>query len=57
MPSAASLEAVLNYEKHKFIYFCASPNEIGFHDFAESYRDHVNNANRYRTFLDKQKIH
>jgi UPF0755 protein len=57
MPSTASLDAVLNYEKHKFIYFCASPNEIGFHDFAESYRDHVNNANRYRKFLDKQKIH
>ncbi len=57
MPSAASLDAVLNYEKHKFIYFCASPNEIGYHDFAESYRDHVNNANRYRKFLDKQRIH
>jgi UPF0755 protein len=57
MPSAVSLDAVLNYEKHKFIYFCASPNEIGYHDFAESYRDHVNNANRYRKFLDKQKIH
>ncbi len=57
MPSIVSLDAVLNYEKHKFIYFCASPNEIGYHDFAESYRDHVNNANRYRKFLDKQKIH
>ncbi len=57
MPSTVSLNAVLDYEKHKFIYFCASPNEIGFHDFAESYRDHVNNANRYRKYLDKQKIH
>jgi UPF0755 protein len=57
MPSKTSLDAVLNYEKHKFIYFCASPNEIGYHDFAESYRDHVNNANRYRKYLDKQKIH
>ena len=57
MPSTVTLDAVLNYEKHKYIYFCASPNEIGYHDFAESYRDHVNNANRYRKFLDKQKIH
>ncbi len=57
MPSAVSLDAVLNYEKNKFIYFCASPNEIGYHDFAANYRDHVNNANRYRKFLDKQKIH
>lgn len=57
MPSTISLDAVLNYEKHKFVYFCASPNEIGYHDFAESYRDHVNNANRYRKFLDTQRIH
>jgi UPF0755 protein len=57
MPSTVSLDAVLNYEKHKFIYFCASPNEIGYHDFAENYRDHINNANRYRKYLDKQKIH
>ncbi len=57
MPSTITLDAVLNYEKNKFIYFCASPNEIGYHDFAESYRDHVNNANRYRKFLDKKKIH
>jgi UPF0755 protein len=57
MPSTVSLDAVLNYEKHKFIYFCASPNELGYHDFAETYRDHVNNANRYRRYLDKQKIY
>ena len=57
MPSTVSLDAVLNYEKHKYIYFCASPNEIGYHDFAVDYKDHVNNANRYRKFLDKQKIH
>jgi len=57
MPSTVSIDAVLNYEKHNFIYFCASSERIGYHDFAESYRDHVNNANRYRKFLDKQKIH
>ncbi|HVD98108.1 MAG TPA: endolytic transglycosylase MltG [Cytophagaceae bacterium] len=57
MPSTVTIDAVLNAEKHKYVYFCASPNEIGYHDFAESYRDHVNNANRYRKYLDKQKIH
>jgi len=56
MPSSVSINAVLNYEKHAYIYFCASPDRFGYHDFAESYRDHVNNANRYRKFLDTQKI-
>ncbi len=57
MPSTVSLDAVLNYEKHNYVYFCASPSRIGYHDFAESYRDHVNNANKYRKFLDTNKIH
>jgi len=57
MPSTISLDAVLDYEKHNYIYFCASPTKFGYHDFAESYRDHVNNANRYRKFLDTCKIH
>ncbi|MDF2457524.1 MAG: hypothetical protein K0R51_3517, partial [Cytophagaceae bacterium] len=29
---------------------------IGFHDFTENYKDHVNNANRYRNYLDKEQI-
>src|SRR5262249_7498954 len=28
MPSIKSIDAVLNYEKHKFLYFCASPNDL-----------------------------
>lgn len=56
LPSVVSLDAVLNAENHKFIYFCASPKNPGFHDFAEDYNDHVNNANRYHKHLNKNKI-
>jgi UPF0755 protein len=56
IPTKTSIDAVLNYEKHKYLYFCASPNEIGFHSFAENYRDQINNANLYRKYLDKMKI-
>lgn len=56
LPSIASIDAVLNYEKNKYLYFCASCNRIGFHDFTENYNDHVNNANRYRNYLDKEQI-
>jgi UPF0755 protein len=56
LPSVVSLDAVLNAENHKYLYFCASPKNPGFHDFAEDYNDHVNNANRYHKHLNKIKI-
>jgi UPF0755 protein len=56
LPSIESIDAVLNYERNKFLYFCASPTRIGFHDFTENYNDHVNNANRYRGYLDQEEI-
>lgn len=56
LPSKTSLEAVLNAEKHDFIYFCASPTAPGFHDFAVKYSDHINNAVRYQKYLNKRKI-
>ena len=56
LPSISSIDAVLNYEKHKCLYFCASPSRMGFHDFTENYRDHVNNANKYRGYLNKEDI-
>jgi len=56
LPSIASIDAVLSYERNKYLYFCASPTRIGFHDFTENYNDHVNNANRYRGYLDTEEI-
>ncbi|MCS6823730.1 MAG: endolytic transglycosylase MltG [Cytophagaceae bacterium] len=56
LPSLKSIDAVLNYEKHKYLYFCASAKRPGYHDFAENYRDHINNANRYHTYLDNKNI-
>ncbi|MCU0429301.1 MAG: endolytic transglycosylase MltG [Cytophagaceae bacterium] len=57
LPSITSIDAVLNYERHKYFYFCASPEAIGFHDFAETFNDHVKNAQKYRDYLDKLNIH
>jgi UPF0755 protein len=56
LPSISSIDAVLNYEKHKYLYFCASPTKMGFHDFTENYKDHVNNANKYRGYLNQADI-
>lgn len=56
IPTQNSIDAVLNYEKHKYLYFCASPTEFGYHSFAQNYKDQINNANLYRKYLDKMKI-
>ena len=57
MPDVNTIDAVLNYERHNYLYFCASPDKIGAHDFARTLTEHNRNANRYRRWLNKQKIY
>ncbi len=56
MPSINSLDAVLNAEKHEFIYFCAKPGYDNQHAFAETLRQHNANANIYRAWLSSEGI-
>ncbi|MFN6946157.1 MAG: endolytic transglycosylase MltG [Cytophagaceae bacterium] len=56
MPSITSMDAVLNFEKHKYEYFCASPDFSGYHVFAESYEAHQKNARSYQKALNKSRI-
>lgn len=57
MPDISSLDAVLNYEKHKYLYFCAKPDNSGRHAFARNLIEHNRNADNYRRFLNKSKIY
>jgi UPF0755 protein len=56
LPTLSSLNAVLNYEKHDYIFMCAKEDFSGYHNFASNYRDHVKNANLYRAALNKANI-
>lgn len=51
MPEIASLDAVLNYTKHDYIYMCAREDFSGFHNFASNLADHGRNAKKYRDAL------
>ena len=55
VPPKGCLEAVLNPEKHKYIYFCASPAFDGTHRFAVSYGDHLKNAREFQRELTKRR--
>jgi UPF0755 protein len=51
-----SIDAVLNYQTHSYLYFCARPDRSGYHDFSSTYTEHTRNASRYRKSLDARGI-
>lgn len=57
LPSVKSLDAVLNYEKHNFIYMCAKEDFSGYHNFAVDYDEHMKNARKYQQELNRRNIH
>ncbi|MHC5362040.1 endolytic transglycosylase MltG [Myroides sp. LJL110] len=56
MPDKSSLEAVLNPEKHDYIYFCASVDRLGYHEFASTLAQHNANSLKYHRYLNSQGI-
>ena len=56
MPSIQAIDAVLNYEQHDYIFFCARPTFDGYHNFARTLSEHNANARAYQRELNKRKI-
>jgi len=56
MPEMSSLEAVLNPEKHNYIFMCAKEDFSGFHNFASSLSEHNRNAAKYQRALNERGI-
>jgi UPF0755 protein len=54
MPDVDAIDAVLNAEKHNYLYFCASVEKFGYHIFASTYEQHQANAKKYADWLNKQ---
>lgn len=56
MPDISAIDAVLNFEKHKYLYMVADKNNVGFHKFAKTLSQHNINAREYQRYLTSQGI-
>lgn len=57
LPNTSAVDAVLHPDDHEFIYFCADPERPGMHSFTNSYKEHLQNAAKYRKWLEEKGIH
>ena len=56
IPSISAIDAILNYERHNFLYFCATDDFSGYHNFATTLAQHNKNARLYQNALNRRKI-
>ena len=56
MPSINAIDAVLNYEKHNYIYMCAKEDFSGYHNYASNLSQHLQNARKFQDALNLRNI-
>jgi len=57
MPDISAIDAVLDYEKHNFIFFVADPYNRGYHLFARNLAEHNRNKRVYTRWLNSRGIY
>lgn len=56
LPEKRTIDAVLNYGKHSYLYFCAKEDFSGYHNFASSLSEHNANARRFHRAMNQRGI-
>ncbi|MDH3697469.1 MAG: endolytic transglycosylase MltG [Flavobacteriaceae bacterium] len=56
MPDISSIEAVLNSEKHNYLYFVVNVERFGYHMFASTLAQHNRNKAQYVRWINQQNI-
>jgi UPF0755 protein len=57
VPNVHAIDAVLNLQRHNFLYFCAKEDFSGYHNFAATFAQHQLNARKYQRELNRRGIH
>jgi UPF0755 protein len=56
MPDITALEAVLKPKSTQYLYFCASVEKFGYHEFATNLSDHNIIADKYREWINNKGV-
>ena len=55
-PEVSAIDAVLDFEKHDYLYMVAHEDFSGYHNFSRTLAEHNRHAARYRAALNERKI-
>ena len=56
IPEGSTMDSVLHYTHHNYLYMCAKEDLSGYHNFTANAAEHARNAARYRAALNQQHI-
>lgn len=56
MPDVNAIDAVLQNEKHDYLFFCASVERFGYHEFAITLEGHGVNRRKYQKWINQRGI-
>lgn len=56
MPDISSIDGVLNYEKHPYIFFVADVTNFGYHKFAKTLAQHNRNKQEYVRWVNANGV-
>ena len=57
MPDISAIDAVLNYERHKYLFMVANPSNRGYHLFASDLAGHNRNKKAYIRWINSKGIY
>ena len=56
MPDISSIDGVLNYEEHDYLYFVANVSNFGYHKFAKTLAQHNRNKQEYVRWVNANGV-